>query len=145
MSRNRPIVQVILIVVLLPIILCVSAMIYANSCDSDNQMNVDIQLLRDTDILKVTNNNNFSLKNIRFELTANVSDSPFIRQDPILFPKSTRNYILFNFENSDGDGFNNLEMELLGISMYAETVEGEILTAEWDFDNTSNDFVIPTS
>jgi hypothetical protein len=96
-------------------------------------MNVDIQLVARGSHLRVTNNNNYSLKNIEYELTANVSNSSFIWLDPILFPSSTRTYILFNFENSDGEGFDYIEMELLKLSMYAETVEGKILTAEWDF------------
>ena len=96
-------------------------------------MNVDIQLIRSGSFIQVTNNNNFLLKNIQYELTANTSDSPFIRLDSQLFPRSSRNYDLFNFENSDGEGFNYLEMEILGLTMYAETLVGEILTAEWDF------------
>ena len=133
MKGNLLLILTTFMIVLLSGVLLVSGLSCVNSCESGNRMNVDIQLVRGGSFLRVTNNNNFLLKNIQYELTANTSDSPFIRLDSQLFPRSSRNYDLFNFENSDGEHFNYKEMEILGITMYAETVEGKILTAEWDF------------
>ena len=133
MKRNLLLILTTFMIVLLSGVLLVSGLSCVNSCESGNQMNVDIQLVAYGSHIRITNNNNFSLKNIQLELTTNVSESPFINQYTLLFPTDTRTYTLSNFKNVDGEHFNFEEMEILGISMYAETVEGEILTAEWDF------------
>ena len=100
---------------------------------TQTQMNVDMQLIADGGALRVINNNTFLLKNIKYELSANISSELFTRRDSTLFPRSTTTYSVYNFTNIYGEGFNFRERELLGLSMYAETVEGDILTAEWDF------------